>query len=389
MAHTDVSSGVSPMVEMVESFAQLVGKEGRNLTSSQIELVRSLNATFYNQTLPTIASRHKNDVALLKAHVRAIEQCNTDLANNSLKAASLKRLYDAASSASTTCAGQEAAALNASTSASTAMSAFLKGTQPPSSTMPAVKGPTPEMDQWVQTNLAFYRGFNKTYYSLKATMAATQAAHSTKASECQTKATAASGKYCTWFDEVTLFKSAYATCRSENVLLYNKTLAASLSNMKGRKADYSALMKVECYLKVLLDAAGMAATKFTACESSVAPDLTPLDIDAPAVPARAETALAGLGSPVDKSCADAATSTTTTTTGCMAGFRKYKGMEGVGTVSRSRATMIFGCGNMCLQDASCVAYDTISLSTCRFYSAVTGMKVGKWAPIQDHYVKCA
>jgi len=299
---TDVSSSVAPMLEMVESFAQLVGKEGRNLTSSQKEIVRSLNATFYRETLPTIASRHKNDVALLKAHVTGIEQCNTDLTNNSLKAASLKGIYDQASSASTTCTGEETAALNASARAKSAMTSFLKGAQPPSSTMPAIKGPTPEMDLWVQTNLAFYKAFNRSYYAFKATMTAAQAAHSTKAGECQTKAAGASGKYCTWFDEVVLFKSGYETCRNQTVSLYNKTLAASMSNMKGRKADYSALLKVECYLKVLLAEDGLAASKFTACESAPAPDLTALDIVAPAVPARAEAVLTGMGSPVDKSC---------------------------------------------------------------------------------------
>lgn len=300
--HTDVSSSVAPMLEMVEGFAQLVGQEGRNLTSSQKELVRKLNATFYQETLPTIANRHTNDVKLLNAHVRSIEQCSTDLARNSLTAASSKGAYDQASSASSLCASQEAAAANASTRASTAMTSFLTSASPPSSTMPAVKGPTPEMDTWVQTNLAFYKSFNRSYYALKATMTAAKAAHSTKAGECQTKATSAAGKYCTWFDEVVLFKSTYDTCRSEVIMLYNKTLAAALSNMKGRKADYSALMKVECYLKVLLADDGMAASAFAACENNAAPDLTALNIVAPPIPARAEATLASLGNPVDKSC---------------------------------------------------------------------------------------
>jgi len=299
---TDVSSSVSPMLEMVEGFAQLVGQEGRNLTSSQKQLIRKLNATFYNETLPTIVNRHTNDVKLLKTHVSSIEQCSTDLGNNSLVAASSKNSYDQASSASNLCAGQEAAASNASTRASRAMTSFLTSANPPSSTMPAVKGPTPEMDTWVQTNLAFYKSFNRSYYALKATMTAAKAAHSTKTGECQTKATAAAGKYCTWFDEVVLFKSTYETCRSELIMLYNKTLATAMSNVKGRKADYSALMKVECYLKVLLADDGMAASAFAACENSAGPDLTALNIVAPPIPARAEAALAGLGAPVDKSC---------------------------------------------------------------------------------------
>ena len=302
LAHSDVSSSVAPMLDMVEGFAQLVGQEGRNLTSTQKELVRTLNATFYNQTLPTITKRHANDVNLLKAHVAAIQQCNTDLANNSLRAASMKSIYDQASLASKTCADEESAALSASTSAIAAMTSFLKGSAPPSSTMPATKGPTPEMDQWVQANLAFYRNFNRTYYGLKATMTATKAAHSTKAGECKTKATAASGKYCTWFDEVTLFKSEYESCRSAAILLYRKTLASAISNMNGRKSDYTALMKIECLLKVLLAEDGTSQSKLTACETAAAPDLTALDIVKPVVPDRAESLLAGLGSPVDKSC---------------------------------------------------------------------------------------
>lgn len=308
LAHSDVSSSVAPMLEMVQGFAQLVGQEGRNLTSTQKELVRTLNATFYNQTLPTITKRHANDINLLLTHVAAIQQCNTDLANNSLRAASMKSIYDQASSASTTCADEESAALNASTSANAAMTFFLKDSAPggrdppPNSTMPAIKGPTLEMDKWVRDHLDFYTNFNRTYYGLKATMTATKAAHSTKAGECKTKATAASGKYCTWFDEVTLFKSEYESCRSTAIMLYSKTLAAAISNMNGRKSDYTALMKIECLLRVLLAEDGTSQSKLKACETAAAPDLRALDIVKPVVPDRAESVLAGLGSPVDKSC---------------------------------------------------------------------------------------
>lgn len=281
--------------DVLKGFVDLMALQDGPLSAEQMDIVKELNKTFYEETLPTIFDRHHNDVTLLKQHADAVASCDTELETTGATVKSLQEASELAAAATADCATTESTMLGTYEQAVAVMTEFLANTHSTCGSIPEPRQPTPEMDAWVMCNLAFYRGFNSSYYTYKAAVLAAESAHSLMSTNCSVLGSTAREKYCSWSDELSLVKLNYEKCREETVLLFHQTLDTANDNKQGRKSDYSALVKIQCYLNILLSQDANGASMHSQCDNSHV-DTTSLDIHPPELVPYDSEYVASLGS---------------------------------------------------------------------------------------------
>jgi len=181
--------------------------------------------------------------------------------------------------------------------------------------MPEQRAPTPDMDNYITQNLEFFENLQSSYASLKAQISTLEAEIETKTSGCAEGGLIFDAKFCVWKTEVENAKSNYLHCRTQAGSLYQETLKTVHSNAEGRRVDREALVKVQCYLAMLLDGS-TTQEKSKACNDNEA-DYTssPVDIVEPELHDLNQQLLDGLGAPGSQvQCTSAGDSPTTTST---------------------------------------------------------------------------
>jgi len=270
--------------KVLQSFVDLVALQTDPLTQAQMAIVAELNRTFYEETLPTLSERHQNDQKLLQEHADAVAICNSNLEQSALQVNWMKDESDRAASTEAECTSVEGRLRDAEMQALSIMSDFLATTESSCGDMPEAK-PTPEMETWIMCSLSFAMSFNSTYYSYKAAAMAAESAAEAMSTNCSMLDSTAAEKLCSWSNELGMVKGNYEHCRSETVTLFEETKATAMDNMEGRKSDYSALVKIQCYLQVLLSGdTSNAGNVHTLCDNAainthefdiMVPDLAP------------------------------------------------------------------------------------------------------------------
>ena len=288
--HADLQS-----FDVLKGFVDLLALQDDPLSPEQMDIVKELNKTFYEETLPTIFQRHHNDVTLLQQHADAVASCDTELEVTGATVKSSQAASELAAATSADCGTTESILLSTYEQAVAVMNEFLANTHSTCGSIPEPRQPTPEMDAWVMCNLAFYRGFNSSYYTYKAAVLAAESAHSSMSTNCSVLGSAAKEKYCGWSDELSLVKLNYEKCREETVLLFHETLDTANDNMQGRKSDYSALVKIQCYLNILLSPNANGASIHSQCDDGQV-DTSSLDIHPPELVPYDSEYVASLGS---------------------------------------------------------------------------------------------
>ncbi|CAE8700433.1 unnamed protein product [Polarella glacialis] len=293
-----LSGSLAEQSALAQELVDEVVKHGRNLSNVQREIVERLNATFFNETLPQLQERHQNDQRLLDVHASSIRQCDADLATAQSSVAGVSGEQSALKASHSRCEAEKTNVTSEKEAKQASLTAFLSAAAAPSNVMPAQRGPTPEMDAFLASNLEFYASFKTSFAAEKAALTAAAASLSNKTVECSEGKVSFDAKFCEWKTEVQGATATYSTCRSEGATLYQATLSAARSNAGGRKADYGALMKVQCFLKVLLawDSA-MATSKLEECSNEAVTNPSSLDLTEPSLPAYNETSISSLGSP--------------------------------------------------------------------------------------------
>ncbi|CAE8660650.1 unnamed protein product [Polarella glacialis] len=181
------------------------------------------------------------------------------------------------------------------------LTAYLTAIQPPSSVMPEQRAPTPDLENYIAQNLEFFENLQSSYALLKAQISAVEA-------------------------EVENDKSNRLRCRTQAGTLYQETLKTAHSNAEGRWADRDALVKVQCYLAMLLDGS-TTQEKMKACNDNAAGHTFSLDIVEPRVPDINRQLLDGLGAPGSQvQCTAAPATATIMQATAMAGFSSLVGL---------------------------------------------------------------
>ncbi|CAE8722379.1 unnamed protein product [Polarella glacialis] len=180
------------------------------------------------------------------------------------------------------------------------LTAYLTAIQPPSSVMPEQRAPTPDLENYIAQNLEFFENLQSSYALLKAQISAVEAEGRL----------IFDAKFCLWKTEVENDKSNRLRCRTQAGTLYQETLKTAHSNAEGRWADRDALVKVQCYLAMLLDGS-TTQEKMKACNDNAAGHTFSLDIVEPRVPDINRQLLDGLGAPGSQVQCTAAPATAT------------------------------------------------------------------------------
>ncbi|CAE8582836.1 unnamed protein product, partial [Polarella glacialis] len=260
------SMSLSEESSLVEDLVTEVLSTGQPLTGVQEEIIERLNESFVTETLPGLQKRHDSDQELLNVHAASFAHCDVDLETNSQKVSTLNSDQSSIESAHTECLAQEGSLQSSEKLMHEELTAYLKSIQSPSSMMPEQRAPTPAMDDFVAQNLEFFRSLSSSYDSLKEQISTVEAEVEAKTANCSEVGLEFDEKFCLWKTEVENAKSNYLNCRTEVGTLYRETLKAAHSNAEGRRADLAAVLKVQCYLRMLLD--GTTQEKLKECNDA-------------------------------------------------------------------------------------------------------------------------
>ncbi|CAE8714643.1 unnamed protein product [Polarella glacialis] len=367
LASMSLSEGSS----LVEGFVKEVLTSGEPLTGIQKEIIERLNETFVTETLPELQKRHDSDQQLLNEHAAGIAHCDQDLEDTSQSVATLNSEQSSLESAHTECVAQEGSLQGKQKTMQDELTAYLTAIQPPSSMMPEQRAPTPDMDNYIAQNLEFFESLNSSYASLKAQKSTVEAEVGTKTAECAEGRLVFDAKFCLWKTEVENAKSNYLHCRTQAGTLYQETSKTVQSNAEGRRADRDALVKVQCYLAMLLDGS-TTQEKLKACNENEADIFSPLDIVEPQLPDLNQQLLDGLGAPGSQvQCTPTTTTATSTTSLVPAGIligTQQECPSGTWTLpTQGRWKVNWGCcqgcpggGGECLANCGCLCTSATS-----------------------------
>ncbi|CAE8717794.1 unnamed protein product, partial [Polarella glacialis] len=288
------SMSLSEESSLVEALVTEVLTTGQPLTGVQEEIIERLNESFVTETLPGLQKRHDSDQELLNVHAASFAHCDVDLETNSQRVSTLNSDQSSIESAHTECLAQEGSLQSSEKLMHEELTAYLKSIQSPSSMMPEQRAPTPAMDDFVAQNLEFFRSLSSSYDSLKEQISTVEAEVEAKTANCSEVGLEFDEKFCLWKTEVENAKSNYLNCRTEVGTLYRETLKAAHSNAEGRRADLAAVLKVQCYLRMLLD--GTTQEKLQECNDAEHTS-SALDIAEPQLLDLNQRVLDGLGAP--------------------------------------------------------------------------------------------
>ncbi|CAE8736139.1 unnamed protein product, partial [Polarella glacialis] len=254
------SMSLSDQSALVEDLVTEMLATGQPLTGTQKEIIERLNETFVTETLPELQKRHDSDQELLNVHAAAFAHCDVDLETNSQRVSTLNSDQSSTESVHTECLAQEGSLQSSEKLKHEELTAYLKSLQPPSSMMPEQRAPTPTMDDFAAQNLEFFKSLNSSYVSLKEQISTVEA-------EVEPRQLAAQ-------------RQGWSLTRS----------FASGS----RRADLVAVLKVQCYLKMLLD--GTTQEKLKECKDAEHTS-SAFDIAEPQLIELNQRVLDGLGAP--------------------------------------------------------------------------------------------
>ncbi|CAE8629052.1 unnamed protein product [Polarella glacialis] len=285
------SMSLSEESSLVEGLVNEVLTSGKPLTGIQKEIIERLNETFVTEKLPELQKRHGSGQQLLNKHLAGFAHCDGDLVEKLQSVSTLNSEQSSLESAHTECVAEEGSLQGKQKMMQEELTAYLTAIQPPSSVMPEQPAPTPDLDNYIAQNLEFFESLQSSYALLKAQISAVEAEVDAKTAGCAEGRLIFDAKICLWKTEETL-KTAH-------------------SYVEGRRADREALVKVQCYLAMLLDGS-TTQEKMKACNDNAAGHTFSLDIVEPRVPDINRQLLDGLGAPGSQVRCSAAPATATT-----------------------------------------------------------------------------
>ncbi|CAE8603499.1 unnamed protein product [Polarella glacialis] len=331
------SMSLSDQSALVEDLVTEMLATGQPLTGTQKEIIERLNETFVTETLPELQKRHDSDQELLNVHAAAFAHCDVDLETNSQRVSTLNSDQSSTESVRTECLAQEGSLQSSEKLKHEELTAYLKSLQPPSSMMPEQRAPTPTMDDFVAQNLEFFKSLNSSYVSLKEQISTVEAEVEAKTAGCAEAGLVFDEKFCLWKTGVENAKSNYLNCRTETLTLYSETLKTAHSNAEGRRADLVAVLKVQCYLEMLLD--GTTQEKLKECKDAEHTS-SAFDIAEPQLIELNQRVLDGLGAPGSRvQCTAAGSSDAGSLYGTYAAGEAIVSLTNTGTTTSTSTTM--------------------------------------------------
>jgi hypothetical protein len=303
-----VSDSVLTQVKVVQKIIAQLQKDHRQVTSGEKETLDMVDNILETVTLVNIDNAHKADNKLLADAVETIRACDDDLKERA-EIDAAKATSDAAKAALAQCRAKEAELLAFQQGEQKKLENFVGATsQGPARDgvsglecampNPSQLDDTPDgMGDFFKSSESWYSSKLDTLNTLDDNNKKAIAAHAAQKADCDNNYQPDwEAKYCAWVALVTNKRTAYGECRTSTMSALDTTFDDVTVKSGHRKADFAAVNRVRCLLKVLSleGAADDVDAELNKCLDEVI-EVSQFTIAKPEYPASDTEGLAALG----------------------------------------------------------------------------------------------
>eukprot|EP00930_Biecheleria_cincta_P017850 TRINITY_DN14080_c0_g2_i1.p1 TRINITY_DN14080_c0_g2~~TRINITY_DN14080_c0_g2_i1.p1 ORF type:complete len:831 (+),score=120.40 TRINITY_DN14080_c0_g2_i1:24-2516(+) len=273
------------VVDELHARAEAMVQNGQALTPLERTTLNALNKTLSGM-LPALQDGHTEDQAEIDAAVQFISNCNKNFDADARAAKTAKGEVNTSQKEHAVCRGKQNKLKVEAVKTSGELDKFWKPLVLPQKPALASNTFVNNLEQWVRDHKK----------SLAEKISKNTTAHddlTKKAAECDSKQSVLESGFCQWFGRATAANKSYARCWAQSGSTFTKLKKEALASAEGRKFQYVAIHKIQCYMEVIflpsrkrlhrcknlsLDTSGFDLTN-TAAEpqKDVAGELDPMD----------------------------------------------------------------------------------------------------------------
>jgi len=239
------SSGVvsDEVVDELHARAEAMVQSGQALTPLERTTLNALNKTLGGM-LPALQDGHTEDQAEIDAAVQFISNCNNNFDADAQAAKTVKGEVNTSQKEHNVCRGEQSKLKAEAVKASGELDRFWKALVLPRKPAFASNTLIDNLEQWVSDH-------NKTLAEKLSKNTTAHESLAKKAAECGSKQSALENGFCQWFGRATAANKSYARCWTQSGSTFAKLKKEALASAEGRKFQYVAIHKIQCYMKAI------------------------------------------------------------------------------------------------------------------------------------------
>jgi hypothetical protein len=218
-------------------------QNGQALTPLERTTLSALNKTLGGM-LPALQDGHTEDQAEIDAAVQFISNCNNNFDADAQAAKTAKGEVNTSQKEHAVCRGEQSKLKAEAVKASGELDRFWKSLVLPQKPALASNTLIDNLEQWVSDH-------KKTLADKLSKTTTTHDSLAKKAAECGPKQSVLENGFCQWFGRATAATKSYARCWTQSGSTFAKLKKEALASAEGRKFQYVAIHKVQCYMKVI------------------------------------------------------------------------------------------------------------------------------------------
>jgi len=279
------SSKSEHLLGQLETRVGAAALDNKRLSPLEGSLMKALNETIENTTLPALKKGHEDDQKEMNRTVQALANCNDNFATDSKKAASARQMVDALKDTHRQCRGNQSKLKGVRAENMKDLKSFVDNLQQPQK--PASLAPT-AADSYFAAGMKWFKENQATYAQKKVAYTAAKEEHDNKTDICNAAQTRYESGYCQWVGQGSAASKSYTRCWQQGSGNDWKQIRATvLDSAEQRKHEYVAAKKIQCFLSSLLilfsKAGAVTKQNISACKVLM-PDTSIFDLvntDAP------------------------------------------------------------------------------------------------------------
>ena len=208
----EASSTDEHLLGQLQSRVEAAVLEDKPLSPLEESLMKALNGTLDNTTLPALMKGHEDDQKDMDRAVQALTNCNTNFDTDSKNAESAKRTVDAKKEAHRTCRGIQSKLNSALSEKKKDGEMFTDNLQQPQKPSPLPFLPLTVPDAYFAAGLSWLKEKEALYTQKKSAYTAAKTKHDNKRDICNAAQTSYESGYCQWIGKGTAASKSYTRC---------------------------------------------------------------------------------------------------------------------------------------------------------------------------------
>jgi hypothetical protein len=230
-------------VDAVRGQAEAMIQNGHALSPLERTTLNALNKTL-GDMLPALQAGHSEDQAEIDAAVQFIKDCNKNFDDDAEAAKTAKGKVNISQDEHKDCRAEQSKLKAEAVKASRELDRYWKPLVLPQKPVLASQTFIDNVENWLKDH--------KKKLAEKLSKSAT--AHdklAKKAGDCDSKQSVLESGFCQWFGRATAANKSYARCWTQSGSTFAKLKKEALASSEGRKSEYVAIHKIQCYMKVI------------------------------------------------------------------------------------------------------------------------------------------